>query len=81
MESIESFLFAHTLYNLRIASVFLQHMQLDDRIDNLVGSALFADGSGALIIGAVPRSGERPLFEMQRNASVIIPKTLEMMDW
>jgi alpha-pyrone synthase len=57
------------------------HMQLDDRVDNLVGSALFADGSGALVIGNVVREGERPLFEMHRNASVIIPDTLDMMAW
>lgn len=44
-------------------------MQLDDRIDNLVGSALFADGSGAMIIGSVPRQDERVLFEMHRNVS------------
>lgn len=40
------------------------HMQLDDRIDNMVGSALFADGSGAMIIGQKLRQGERPLFEV-----------------
>lgn len=53
----------------------------DDRVDNMVGSALFADGSGALVIGAELRDGERPLFEMHRNASVIIPDTIDMMDW
>lgn len=57
------------------------HMQLDARIDNLVGSALFADGSGAMIVGQQPRLGETPLFEMHRNASVIIPNTLDMMAW
>lgn len=33
------------------------HMQLDDRIENLVASALFADGSGAMVVGAAPRKG------------------------
>jgi predicted naringenin-chalcone synthase len=56
------------------------HMQLDDRVDNLVGSALFADGSGAMIVGCCPQPGERPLFEMHRNASLIIPETLDMMN-
>ena len=55
------------------------HMQLDGRVDNLVGSALFADGSGAMIVGQAPREGERPLFEMCKTASVIIPETVDMM--
>ena len=54
-------------------------MQQDDRIDNLVGSALFADGSAAMIVGQAVREGERALFEMHRNASVIIPDTTDMM--
>jgi alpha-pyrone synthase len=57
------------------------HMQLDSRIDNLVGSALFSDGSGSMIIGMNPREGERPIFEMHQNASVIIPDTIDMMAW
>jgi len=57
------------------------HMQLDGRVDNLVGSALFADGSGAMIVGQAPREGERPLFEMCKTASVIIPETVDMMSW
>jgi hypothetical protein len=56
-------------------------MQLDGRVDNLVGSALFADGSGAMVVGQAPREGERPLFEMCKTASVIIPQTLDMMSW
>jgi predicted naringenin-chalcone synthase len=31
------------------------HMQLNDAIDNLIASALFSDGSGAMVIGAEPR--------------------------
>ena len=57
------------------------HMQLDGRVDNLVGSALFADGSGAMVVGQAPREDERPLFEMCKTASVIIPQTLDMMSW
>jgi len=57
------------------------HMQLDDRIDNLVGSALFADGSAAMIIGAYPREGETPIFEMHGNGSYIIENTKDMMAW
>ena len=57
------------------------HMQLDDRIDNLVGSALFADGSGAMIVGCQPTEGEHAIFEMIKTSSVIIPDTIQMMDW
>ena len=57
------------------------HMQLDDRVDNLVGSAIFSDGSGAFIVGADPLASERPLFEIHQNASIIIPNTLDMMAW
>ena len=57
------------------------HMQLDDRTDNLVGSALFADGSAAMVVGAGLRAGERPLFEMHRHASHIVDGTLDMMAW
>jgi predicted naringenin-chalcone synthase len=57
------------------------HMQLDDRIDNLVGSSLFADGSAAMIIGCNPTKYEKALYEMHENASIIIPDTLDMMAW
>lgn len=57
------------------------HMQLDDRIDNLVGSAIFGDGSGACIIGCKLRSNERALYEVHKTASVVIPDTLDHMDW
>jgi predicted naringenin-chalcone synthase len=57
------------------------HLQMDDRVENLVASALFADGSGAMVIGCQPRQGERALFEIHHSASHIIPNTLEMMKW
>jgi predicted naringenin-chalcone synthase/acyl-CoA synthetase (AMP-forming)/AMP-acid ligase II len=57
------------------------HMQLDDRADNLVGSALFSDGSAAMLVGQSLRGREHPLFEMHGNGSVIIDDTLDMMKW
>jgi predicted naringenin-chalcone synthase len=57
------------------------HMQLDDRIENLVASSLFADGSGGMVVGTSPRKGERPIFELHHSASHIIPNTLPMMSW
>lgn len=57
------------------------HMQLKDDIDNLVGSILFADGSGAMVVGSQPRAGEKPVFEVHRSTSYIIPDTVEQMTW
>ena len=58
------------------------HMQLDDRIDNLVGSALFADGAGAIIVGQPSTGGsETPLYEMHATHSLILPDTGSMMAW
>jgi hypothetical protein len=34
-----------------------------------------------MIVGQAPREGERPLFEMCKTASVIIPETIDMMSW
>jgi len=81
MKSARAFASEHPSHRVLLVCTELcsLHMQLDDRIDNLIGSALFADGSGAMIVGQVAREGERPLFEMHRNASVIIPDTLDMM--
>jgi predicted naringenin-chalcone synthase len=53
----------------------------DARVDNLVGSALFSDGSGALVIGSNPQPPQRALFLMHGNASVIVDDTLDMMSW
>uniref|UniRef100_A0ACD5WP19 Uncharacterized protein n=1 Tax=Avena sativa TaxID=4498 RepID=A0ACD5WP19_AVESA len=43
---------------------------------NLIGSALFGDGAGAVIVGAGPfAEGERPLFEMVSATQTTIPRT------
>uniref|UniRef100_A0ACD5WFZ7 Uncharacterized protein n=1 Tax=Avena sativa TaxID=4498 RepID=A0ACD5WFZ7_AVESA len=43
---------------------------------NLIGTALFGDGAGAVIVGAGPFSeGERPLFEMVSATQTTIPRT------
>ncbi|KAM0846245.1 hypothetical protein ACQ4PT_055793 [Festuca glaucescens] len=43
---------------------------------NLIGSALFGDGAGAVIVGAGPfAQGERPLFEMVSATQTTIPRT------
>jgi predicted naringenin-chalcone synthase len=57
------------------------HMQLNDNSDNLIGSAIFADGCGAMIVGCEKREGETPLYELHHSASHIIGGTLDMMAW
>lgn len=57
------------------------HMQLSDKVDNLIATALFSDGAGALIIGCGPRVGETPIYEIHGSSSQIIPNTLPMMSW
>jgi len=57
------------------------HLQLDDRTENLVASALFSDGSAAMILGSGVRPGECPFFEVQHSVSHIIPDTLPLMSW
>ena len=71
------------------------HMQLDARVDNMVGSALFADGASAVIIAqpspptvAASSSSSSaalhpnpPLYELHHSTSLIIPNTEDMMAW
>jgi len=57
------------------------HMQLDDRIDNLVATVLFSDGCGALVVGCSPKKEECVLFEVHRSMSTVIPNSLDMMAW
>lgn len=57
------------------------HMQMNEKIDNLIASVLFSDGCGAFVVGAQPRNREKPLFQIHKTASSIIPNTLSMMSW
>ena len=65
------------------------HMQLDARVDNMVGSALFADGASAVIIAqpTAPSSPSTslhprpPLYELHHSTSLIVPNTADMMAW
>jgi predicted naringenin-chalcone synthase len=57
------------------------HMQLNDKIDNLVATALFADGSGAFVVGCAPTPSERPLYAIEACSSFVIPQTLDQMAW
>lgn len=56
-------------------------MQLNDNIDNLIASALFADGSGAFIVGCAPTPNENPIMSIDALSSFIIPNTVQQMAW
>ncbi|CAN6211705.1 unnamed protein product [Urochloa humidicola] len=50
----------------------------DGCLDNILGQALFGDGSGAVIIGADPVGPvERPLFEMAFASQTTIPESVD----
>jgi predicted naringenin-chalcone synthase len=57
------------------------HLQLDDRIDNLIATNIFGDGSGAFVLGCKPTARESPLFSVHRSRSEIIPNSIEEMKW
>lgn len=57
------------------------HFQTDTQIDTLVSNSLFADGAAAVIIGTQAHSTERPLFEMYRQGSLALDRTLDLMTW
>jgi predicted naringenin-chalcone synthase len=67
-------------------------MQLDSRVDNMVGSVLFADGAAAVIIAQPNSSSSQqqqqpalhprpPLFELHQSSSLIVPNTGGLMAW
>lgn len=56
------------------------HFQEDHSKDSLVANALFADGAAAAIVG-MPNKGERCLFEMHHQSSMIVKNTLGHMTW
>ncbi|CAN6168193.1 unnamed protein product [Urochloa humidicola] len=50
----------------------------DGCLDNILGQALFGDGSGAVIIGADPVAPvERPLFDMAFASQTTIPESVD----
>ncbi|RRT55527.1 hypothetical protein B296_00010043 [Ensete ventricosum] len=52
----------------------------DDHFENLIGQALFGDGSAALIVGADPVEGvEKPIYEISSASQVMVPESEEMV--
>ncbi|MDP2438258.1 MAG: hypothetical protein Q8P67_21140 [archaeon] len=48
---------------------------------DIVSCALFRDAASAAVVGAHPRAGESPLYEMMAGASRIVPDSLDNVDY
>lgn len=57
------------------------HIQPNLAIDTIVGNALFADGSAAMIVGACPQPTEKPLWQIERCASAMVEDSPDAMTW
>ena len=56
------------------------HIQASDRRDDLVSTALFADGAGAAIV-AMPQEGDADYFQLDRFQTGMKPATEDEMVW
>lgn len=57
------------------------HVQQPTTMDALIGNALFADGSAAMIVGCMPTVHERPLWEIVSSTAYIIKDSPQDMTW
>jgi predicted naringenin-chalcone synthase len=57
------------------------HIRLDDREDQLLANALFADGAAAALVSAHPPAGGRPALRLERFASALVPEGEADMAW
>lgn len=57
------------------------HLQADHDGETILANSLFSDGSGAVIIGANPQAGEKPLWDMIRTRSEGFKNSIEKMSW
>jgi len=57
------------------------HMQPDQKLDTIIGNALFADGSAAMIVGVPNSAQEKPLWEIVNSASAVIENSPDAMTW
>jgi len=58
------------------------HLEEETTSENFVSSAIFADGSGALIIGCPPFGDfEKPYWEIEKISSISIDNSLDKMYW
>lgn len=57
------------------------HMQASNDKCDFVSNALFADGAGAILLGAEPRGDETPLWEVCSHASLALSGSEREMTW
>ncbi len=57
------------------------HFQEDTQKDALVGNSIFGDGAAAVVVGASPKSYEKPLFEIHSQRSHAFIDTHDLMSW
>ncbi len=57
------------------------HFHLEKTLESTVIHSLFADGSGAAIVGAQPRAGEHPLFELVGEKCYAMENSQQEMTW
>jgi predicted naringenin-chalcone synthase len=57
------------------------HIQTEFSLNNIIGNALFADGSAAVIVGAQPRDNERALWEIEDCMFFALPNSRDVMTW
>jgi len=58
------------------------HIESEPTKENFVGAAIFADGSGAAIIGCGPfHDFEQPKYQILKTQSRAVPKSTDKMGW
>lgn len=62
--------------------VYLTYPKNEIRFDNLVGTAIFGDGSAAVIVGgASPNKQEKKLFEIVRTSCYAVADSEDKIQW
>lgn len=57
------------------------HFQAEQSPDNILANSLFSDGAAAAIIGMSPQSFEKSMWEIHKQCSMGLDKTLDKMTW
>jgi predicted naringenin-chalcone synthase len=57
------------------------HIEEEVTLENFVSSALFADGSGAMVIGCNPSNNEKAHWAIHRTSSSCLKKSKDKMYW
>lgn len=57
------------------------HVQLDDKIDTILGNAIFADGTAAAIVSAKAPKQDHAVYKIESFASTLLPDSEDQMAW